>query len=167
MDDQELIQIIQRAVQAERDGNRFYNRAAEAARDPKARKMWGQLAGDELYHVQVIQDLYQDLLPGSPGDPVPGFPIFQELKKETAGAVPDFGNENEVLEKALANEKEAKEFYRRTSDSVAPGRAREVFLDLLEMEEGHIRLLQAERDFLEKTGFYFDHMEFTVEGERD
>ena len=81
--------------------------------------------------------------------------------------MPDLGSEFEVLAKAVEDEIEARDFYRKTAKSFGPGRARDVFLDLMEMEEGHVRLLQAELDFLEKKGFYFDHMEFTVEGERD
>lgn len=167
MERQELIEIIRRAIQTEKDGNRFYSRVAEASRDAKAKKMFEQLARDELYHVQVIGDLYHDLLPGAPEDPVKGYPIFEKQKKESGGKLPDLGNEYEVLQKAIGDEIEARDFYRKTAESFGQDQAKEVFLDLMEMEQGHIRLLQAELDFLEKTGFYFDHMEFTVEGERD
>lgn len=166
MDKEELIRIIQKAVQTERDGNRFYSGAAEATRDPKAKKMFEQLARDELYHVQVIEELYRDLLPDATEEPVKGFPIFEKRMRELGGRLPDLGNEFEVLQKAIEDEKEARDFYRKAAGSFESGQAGEVFADLMEMEEGHIRLLQAELDFLEKTGFYFDHMEFTVEGER-
>ena len=166
MDKEELIRIIQKAVQTERDGNHFYSEVAEATRDPKEKKMFEQLARDELYHVQVIKDLYHDLLPDAPEEPVKGFPVFEKRKRELGGRLPDLGNEFEVLQKAIEDEKEARDFYRKAAGSFESDQAGEVFADLMEMEEGHIRLLQAELDFLEKTGFYFDHMEFTVEGER-
>jgi rubrerythrin len=115
----------------------------------------------------MIKGLYGDLLPDGPGDPVKGYPIFEKKKKESGGKLPDLSNEHEVLQRAIGDEIEARDFYRRVAKSFESQKAKEVFLDLMEMEEGHIRLLQAELDYLEKTGFYFDHMEFTVEGERD
>lgn len=167
MDNVSLIQIIQRAIQSERDGSRFYSRAAGATRDPKAKNMFEQLARDELYHVEVIEDLYRDLLTGGAIKPVKGYPIFEKREKESGEEIPNFGGEAEVLEQAIRDEIASRDFYRAAAASLGPGQGQEVFHDLVEMEEGHIRLLQAELDFLEKTGFYFDHMEFSVEGERD
>ena len=57
--------------------------------------------------------------------------------------------------------------HRETAEAMGSGQGREVFYDLMEMEQGHIRLLQAELDCLGKTGLYFDHMEFNVEDKRD
>lgn len=167
MEREELVSLIQRAIQAEWEGNRFYMHAAGAAKDAKAKKMFEQLAKDELYHVEVIENLYEDLLPGSSRESVQGFPIFGKEAEEMAGEVSDFTNEFEVLQKAIEDEIRAKEFYGETATTFELGPGRDVFLDLMEMEAGHIRLLQAELDFLKKSGFYFNHMEFTVEGERD
>ncbi len=167
MDSKELSGLVQRAIQTERDGNRFYMRAADGTKDPKAKGMFEQLARDELYHITVLEDLYEDLLGEESSGTVKGFPIFEELKKATGGVLPDFSNDYEVLQKAVSDEIEAREFYRKTAKGCASEKARDLFEDLVEMEDGHVRLLQAEIDFLEKTGFYFDHMEFNVEGERD
>jgi rubrerythrin len=162
-----LIQIIRQAVQAEREGNLFYSAAAGAAKDPMAKRMFEQLAKDELYHVQIIEDLYHDLLPDASNESVSGFPIFE--KKEMAGdgghSTPD--NEFEILHQAIQDETKARDFYQKTAETFDSEKAKEIFLDLMAIEEGHVRLLQAELDFLEKQGIYFDHMEFTVEGERD
>lgn len=167
MEHEDISRILQRAIETEKGGSRFYSRVAEATQDPKARKMFQQLAKDELYHIEIIQNLYKDILPESSEETVKGYPIFEKRKQESNGRMPDLGSEFEVLAKAVEDEIEARDFYRKTAKSFGPGRARDVFLDLMEMEEGHVRLLQAELDFLEKKGFYFDHMEFTVEGERD
>ncbi|NOY53001.1 MAG: ferritin family protein [Deltaproteobacteria bacterium] len=166
MDREALIRNIQRAIQTERDGNLYYMRAAEATKDSKAEAMFNQLARDELYHINVLEDFYSDLLQNVPGERVEGFPIFEDRKKELGGAMPEFGNDYEVLQKALSDEIEARDYYRKKAGQFEEIKAKDLFLDLAEMEEGHVRLLQAEIDFLEKTGFYFDHMEFDVEGEK-
>lgn len=166
MDPKKLSRIVQRAVQTEREGNRYYMQAADGTRDPKAVRMFEQLARDELYHVKVLEDLYNDLLDEDTSGSVEGFPIFQDREKATDGLFPDFANDYEVLRRAVSDEIEAREFYRKSAEACASEKARDLFEDLVEMEDGHVRLLQAEIDFLEKTGFYFDHMEFNVEGEK-
>ncbi len=167
MKQEELIRLVQRAIQTEYDGQRFYTRAAEEVKDPKGRAMFAQLAKDEVYHVEVIKNLYRDLLADAEADPVKGYPIFQNRKKEGKGKPTDFKNEFEVLQRALENEAVARDFYREHARDFQAKEAEDVFQDLMEMEEGHIRLLQAELDFLEQRGFWFDHMEFSVEEEQD
>ncbi len=167
MEPKEMIRNIQRAIQTERDGNRYYMQAAESTKDPKAKSMFAQLAKDELYHITVLEDLYSDLLEDKPHERVNGFPIFEDRKQQKDGGIPEFGNDYEVLQKALTDEIEARDYYQKTADRFEEVKAKDLFLDLAEMEEGHVRLLQAAIDFLEKTGFYFDHMEFDVEGEKD
>ncbi len=163
MDRQELIRIIRRAIQAEKDGNHFYSRAGKIVSDPRGKKMLEQLAKDELYHVHVIEELYHDLLPDAPEDPVRGFPIIDTQDQE----VPLPETEAEILRKAIQDEIEARDFYRETAEKFESEEVKEIFWDLMEMEEGHVRLLNAELDFLEQSGFWFDHMEFHVEGEKD
>ncbi len=167
MDQKELSRIVQRAIQTEREGNRFYMRAGDAAKDPKARGMFEQLARDELYHISILEEFYNDLLEKGSSGCVEGFPIFEERKKASGGVIADFSNDYEVLQKAVSDEIKARDFYRKSAEECASERGRELFKDLVEMEDAHVRLLQAEIDFLEKTGFYFDHMEFNVEGEKD
>ncbi len=167
MNKEELIRLVQRAIQTEYDGQRFYTRAAEEIKDPKGSAMFAQLAKDEVYHVEVIKNLYRELLADTDADPVKGFPIFQDRKKQEKGKPTDFKNEFEVLQRALENEAMARDFYREHARDFESKEAEEIFQDLMEMEEGHIRLLQAELDFIEQSGFWFDHMEFSLEEEQD
>jgi len=167
MDKESLVQIIQRAVQTEKDGNLFYSRAAGATRDPKAKKMFELLARDELYHVKIIEDLYRDLLTGGNIEAVKGYPIFEKRDENFREEISNSGSEADVLEQAIGDEMASKDFYREAAEVLEPGEEKEIFLDLMEMEEGHIRLLKAELDFLKKTGIYFDPTEFPVEGEKE
>ena len=167
MAQEDIVTLIQKAVQTEWDGNRFYNRAAEVTKDLKGRKMFEQLASDELDHVTMIEKLYHDLVAAAPSERPKGFPIFAEKKKKSGGVIPEFEDEFEVLREAIGNEILARDFYRECIDKFDSERAKAVFSQLVDMEEGHVRLLRAELDYLEQSGFWFDHMEFNVEGERD
>jgi len=169
MPEESAVQIVRRALETERRGHRFYARAAERTSDVKARRMFEQLARDEHYHEELIEDLYRDLLVGEgaeDGAEAQAFPIFAGVHPQE-DLLAGMDDEAAVLRAAVEVEERARDFYGRAADRLGPGRAREVFLDLREMEEGHVRLLQAELDFVEKSGFYFDHREFTVEGERE
>ena len=166
MAEESAARIVRRALETERHGHRFYRGAAERTADAQARRMFEQLARDELYHEELLADLYRDLLAGREAEDAAAFPIFG---KAEAGEDPLAGLEDEVavLRAAVAAEERAREFYGRAAEEMGPGPSREVLLDLREMEDGHVRLLQAELDFVEKSGFYFDHREFSVEGERE
>ena len=45
-----------------------------------------------------------------------------------------------------------------------PAEARELFRRFLEIEEGHLALVQAQIDFVTGTGYWFDVREFNLEG---
>lgn len=73
----------------------------------------------------------------------------------------DYGTEREMLRKALLLEQETSDFYRRmVSELGADG---ELFQPFLEIEEGHEAVVQAELDYLNKTGHFFDFEEFNQE----
>jgi len=50
------------AVNMERNALVFYSEAAKRTRDPAVKKIWEQLAADELDHIKVFEDLQQKLL---------------------------------------------------------------------------------------------------------
>ena len=73
----------------------------------------------------------------------------------------DYGTEREMLRKALFLEQETSDFYRRM---VAEMKAdADLFQRFLEIEEGHQAIVQAELDYLNRTGTFFDFQEFNLE----
>jgi rubrerythrin len=73
----------------------------------------------------------------------------------------DYGTEREMLRKALALEEETSAFYRRMVDELGDDGV--LFARFMEIEEGHLAIVQAELDYLNKTGTFFDFQEFTLE----
>ncbi|MBW1873761.1 MAG: hypothetical protein JRJ19_16995 [Deltaproteobacteria bacterium] len=76
-------------------------------------------------------------------------------------ATRDYGTEREMLTKALAMEQETSAFYRRMVDEL--GKEGTLFARFLEIEEGHEAIVQAELDYLNQTGHFFDFQEFNME----
>ena len=74
------------------------------------------------------------------------------------------GEELEMLKRALEVEKETSDFYRKLVDQME-GDAKKLFARFLEVEEGHLNLVQAEIDALQGMGVWFDCREFDLEGE--
>jgi rubrerythrin len=73
------------------------------------------------------------------------------------------GSEVEWLQKALKVESEASKFY---NDMVSqlPQEGKDLFARFVEIEEGHLSLVQAEIDYASRTGLWFDLMEFDLSG---
>ena len=70
--------------------------------------------------------------------------------------------EVEHLQRALAAEMETSAFYRRMVGELSDERQK-LFARFLEIEEGHVAIVQAEIDAVSGSGFWFDMMEFDVE----
>ena len=77
--------------------------------------------------------------------------------KRTAAA-----NEIEALKMALQYEKDADGFYRKFVAELPEG-DRAMFTKFLEIEDGHLELVQAQLDSVQGAGFWFDTMEFRLE----
>ena len=67
------------------------------------------------------------------------------------------------LGKAHAVERETSNFYQRMVDEL-PDAAKGLFRRFLEIEEGHLALVQAQIDYVTGTGYWFDVREFSLEG---
>ncbi|MEO0206152.1 MAG: ferritin family protein, partial [candidate division WOR-3 bacterium] len=64
-------------------------------------------------------------------------------------------------------EKRSIEFYNENKKHLNDPEAVKIFDRIIEMEESHYDLIQAEIDHIEQTGFWFGIREFTMEGERN
>jgi rubrerythrin len=67
------------------------------------------------------------------------------------------------LRKAHGVERETSDFYQRMVNEL-PDEAKGLFKRFLEIEEGHLALVQAQIDQALGTGYWFDVREFDLEG---
>ena len=95
--------------------------------------------------------------------PSPGW-LEQEARKLTQGAgkASQILPEMEFLKEALELERRTSAFYRQLVGALDP-KYRPLFERFLEIEEGHVTLVQAEIDALAGHGHWFDFMEFSLE----
>jgi len=94
---------------------------------------------------------------------VPSFEKIEEGIKQLDNHMTEneFETELEMLKKALGMEQETSNFYRKMVDELDTNG--EFFKPFLEIEDGHTAIVQAEINYLTKTGSFFDFEEFGQE----
>lgn len=143
-----------------------YMDAAEKAGDKVGRKVFETLGNEEQGHIDYLQSRLdewkatgkiraEELATVIP----PGHVIeagVSKLDRQMSKA--DRGSEVESLSKALQLEKETSEFYQNMVNELKE--EGEVFARFMEIERGHLAIVQAELDYLNKTGYFFDFQDF-------
>jgi len=162
-------EAIQKAIEYEIRVREAYVEARDKATDPAGKRVFGLLADEEDVHVEFLEgQLSQWRKSGrlSAEDLETALPPFAEIQGELdklQGALEreDRGEEIAMLKKALKVETETKGYYERLVRELPPeGRA--FFERFLQIEEGHVGLVQAEIDCLTGLGYWFDVREFDV-----
>jgi rubrerythrin len=169
-----LKEAITLALDFERKVRDHYFRFAKAIQDPQGRRVFEMLGAEEQGHVDYLELCQAEWLKSGK---VPSIPIKSVLPrgkkwigeaqkklmarpgKRTAAA-----NEIEALKMALQYEKDADGFYRKFVAEL-PEADRAMFTRFLEIEDGHLELVQAQLDSVQGSGFWFDTMEFRLEAE--
>ena len=74
----------------------------------------------------------------------------------------DRGDEKLLLSRALRIEMETSDFYRKMTEEMSD-QAQRMFSRFLELENEHVEVVQAELDYLSKSGYWFGFKEFDME----
>jgi rubrerythrin len=164
----EAIEAIKTAIQMEKDGLRYYKEAAEKTENEFAKKTFLRIAKDEAVHLKTFQQMF---------DTVTGSEEWRDLAEFTpkVGRVPIFegeiekkGNVNpsevDALRIAIDNERKGIEHYKKAAAAAGDKMAKEIFDKIQKEEEYHYDLLQAQLDYLTKSGFWLDIGEFQMDG---
>jgi rubrerythrin len=141
---------LQVGIQTEIDGYSFYSSFAERTEDPDARAMFERIAKDEAMHLELLRNNKAMLEETGAWpehrkidqEPVSGAPIFtrERVKQNLVAYTSDLS----ALRVAYLIEKDAVEFYTHAAAKTGDPNGRQMFLDLAEMEQGHLDLLESE-----------------------
>lgn len=165
-----LEEAIQTAITYEIRIRDLYRETAEKSSDPVGKRVFSALGEDENSHVAYLEDRLKrwretGRLEVAALETV--VPDRETLEKEvgkltTRMSRDDRQDEKQMLSKALAVEVETSDFYRRMVEEMTDD-SRPMFARFLEIEEGHIAVVQAELDYLSHTGYWLDFKEFDME----
>ena len=166
-----LEEAIKTALEFENKVLKLYRDAEKHAVDPVGRKVFQQLAKEEAGHVAYLESRLTEWQKGGQialeelRSVVPDRERIAEGRKRLTKPMrgkPGSATEVEYLRRALIAEKETSAFYRRMVSEMAEER-RPLFARFLEIEEGHVAIVEAEIDAVSGAGFWFGIQEFDVE----
>jgi rubrerythrin len=165
-----LEEAINTAIEFEAQVSEVYRHATESTSDPIGKRTFGVLAEEEQRHLAYLKDRLDELqrtgrISAEKLDTaIPPRETIREgiSKLEARMTQKDRGGELQMLGKALEVENGTTDFYRKmVRELSAEGQA--LFARFVEIEEGHLAIVQAEIDYLSKSGYWFDIKEFDME----
>ena len=168
-----LHEALKTAIQNEKHVRDHYAKGAEAISEPAGKKAFQTLAKEEQGHVDYLENrLAEWERTGRVTQPKIGtvLPSKAWLDNVVAGlgktAPAQIANkvELDLLKAALELEKQTSGFYRGLVATLPAG-DRDLFEKFLEIEDGHVAIVQAEIDSVTGLGFWFDMPEFALEGQ--
>ena len=168
-----LEQAITTALEYEGRVHRTYSEAVENAEHEVAKKVFSTLCDEEMEHIRYLRERLDEwretgTITVAKLDTVlvPKGAIeagADKLRHRLKGGPREVrGTEFESLKKALDVELETSAFYKKMVATLDDDGKR-LFERFVEIEEGHVAIVQAEMDLVSGTGFWFDTAEFSLE----
>lgn len=165
----EPIKALEIAINAEKQGLRTYQEFAYKTKDESGKNMFIRLAMDEFEHMSILEKQRESIqekecwitvkLAKSDIEKLaPAIKARTQKVKGTEGL-----DQMSALRTALEMEDRAIKFYREQEQTSTDPIAKEMYARLITMEKAHYELIQAEIDYIEKTGFWFNIREFSLE----
>jgi rubrerythrin len=164
------VEALQVALDTEKKGYMFYKIAAKSSKDPKGQEVFEHLAKDEIEHMGVIATVFESLTNDEPwmtyeeavikyGETPKEKIIFPDVPED---AQEDF-DDLKALEEALEFEKKAVQFYTTQAQAAEGEKAQAFYQSLIEIEESHVQIIQAELDSLMGAGIWLGFQEISLE----
>jgi len=167
-----LEEALRIAIDFEHKVRDHYAHGAGRIKDPAGKRVFAVLAKEEQGHVDYLEaclaawskegHVHAGTLRTTIKEPA-WVKDANKKRRQTTGRVAD-KHEIELLKTALKLEDEARAFYGKLAHEL-PAAERELFAPFLTIEEGHVAVVQAQLDSVSGLGFWFDVMEFSLEGQ--
>ena len=155
MSTNDLLTVLQRAMEFERDGYQFYRMAASQSTFPKPTTMFEHLAEEEKNHFDALQEKYRALLDTGTWAPETAWETAWSPEQTGSIFTEDFvtriqGQHHEAaaLSIGILLEKQAIAFYTAQAEASDDEPVRAFFHELARWEEGHYRMLLREDEGL-------------------
>jgi len=155
-------EAIETAIQMEKDGYAFYNKAAAQTTSDMGKSIFESLANDELVHLDVFQKLFDDKFGESEWDDLVNsnkkyreMPIFPKDLKTIEGINLDT-DELDALRIAIDSEKEAIDYYMEIRANSDDDNVKKIIDMIIEQEKKHYFLLEQEFHHINSTGYWFE-----------
>lgn len=149
---------IKVALQLEKDGYAYYKKAAELCQNEYGKKMFEKLARDEIEHLARFKEIAKEFFGEVEEGEGKHLDIFEKIDFSSRAG------EYDALRHAIEFEERAKKFFEEVAEKAKDERIKKVFQKIAKEEEMHKELLEAELNYLQKSGIWFDYQEFRMDG---
>ena len=146
---------LKQAIQSEGDGYHFYTLAAQNTADEQGRRVFEQLAREELDHLRFLRAHYTAILEtgqlspdaklGPKADLSATSPIYSAAIRERLG---EAHAEMSALSIGIQLEQSAARFYREMAEEAQDPQVAGFFNELADWESGHYHALLRQQDLL-------------------
>jgi rubrerythrin len=165
-------EAIRSALEFETRVRDTYAAAVDKVGPPGARSFFEVMVREEQGHIDYLRYREQEWRKAGilTAEPLPSALASEGwARKASEGMEGDAGGDArtsvvEHLYAALRLEELVSDHYRELVAGVEHPEAEAMFSHFLEIEDGHIAMVQAEIDFQSGTGIYYDMQEFTLDG---
>jgi Fur family transcriptional regulator, ferric uptake regulator len=135
------------AIATERSGLEFYTRAARLTKDPRGRRVFQKLAGEEKEHLGTLEARYRHLLAQDPQlDSRPTFLFFKGAANGLFAAGSDElarggVDDRQALMIGIRCERGSHRFFKRYGERFEDSEGKQIFLEFADEERQHLDLL--------------------------
>jgi len=162
MTSNDVKEAIQTAIQMEKDGYAFYQKAAAQTGSAMGAQIFESIARDELVHLETFKKMFEDKLGAEEFDALVDasrkytqLPVFPKDLEQAAGANPEV-DELDALNIAMGAEKEAIDHYGKIRDRCSDDEVCRIIDQIIDQEKSHYRILEGEFSHLKATGFWYE-----------
>jgi Fur family ferric uptake transcriptional regulator len=143
------------AIATERSGREFYTRAARLTRDARGRKVFEDLANEEVDHLSKLESRYAELLQRDPKlESRPTFLFFKGaangLFAEGTERLLKGVNDQQALLIGIRCERGSHQFFKKYGERFEDSEGKQIFLEFADEEREHLDLLVREYKALVK-----------------
>jgi rubrerythrin len=162
LDIENVKDAIKTAIQMEKDGYSFYQKAAAQTSSDMGKTVFKSLAADELLHLEVFEKLFNEKVGKTEWHDLVNtskkyvdIPIFPKDLKKIEGANPDI-NEIDALHIAMDSEQKAIEYYTEIREKSSDDEVNKIIDEIINQEKNHYNILEGEFHHINSTGYWFE-----------
>ncbi len=163
-------EAIKTAMELEANIRDIYANACDKCSDPAGKRVFEMLRDDEQYHLDYLTKRLAEVEEQGSIALEPIKTIIPDAKQIQAQveklkktvAKEDRGVLQHLLSNALNAELQTSEYYKKMASEYT-GDLKEMFTRFLQIEDAHVEAVQAELDYVMRTGYWFDFKEFDME----
>jgi rubrerythrin len=159
---EEVKDAIKTAIQMEKDGYSFYQKAAAQTSSDMGRGIFESIAEDELLHLEIFEKMFEDKVGKNEwislvdsGKKYADIKIFPKDLESIEGKEPDT-NELDALRIAMDAEKEAIDYYTDIREKTEDPEVIKIIDEIIEQEKNHYLILEGEFSHITSTGYWFE-----------